>query len=361
MKASLARSVTSAALALGLGGLAAADETVIVTPADVSLDMGHWHPANERSGGQSLITATRPDDLGKTGSLEQSLPAGGSPSPKSDFELFSADTVFDPGDPLVFYPADGGFGLLSDLDQLAFDFYRDGASTAPDHLTPALRLYLWDPDAGTSYLMVWEGVYNGFPIGMPVPTDQWLTADVAGAFFWRIPQFINGSWAGIGYCNGAPAGECFDFDNTLGDWGFGPDTVVFGVNVGLGSGWAGSYVSFVDNVTIGFAGGACTTYDFETVVDSDGDGVPDEADECPESDLSPTVIIDGCDTEIENLMLDAGCTLADRIAACAADAPNHGQFVKCVVHLAKRLRKDGLLSKDDAARLKKCAAHADLP
>jgi len=39
------------------------------------------------------------------------------------------------------------------------------------------------------------------------------------------------------------------------------------------------------------------------VGDRDGDGVPDDEDECPDSDLSETVVIDGCDSGVEKSLL----------------------------------------------------------
>ena len=43
--------------------------------------------------------------------------------------------------------------------------------------------------------------------------------------------------------------------------------------------------------------------------DSDDDGIPDNEDNCPASILDPTVIIDGCDSGVENQLFDDGCTM----------------------------------------------------
>ena len=92
--------------------------------------------------------------------------------------------------------------------------------------------------------------------------------------------------------------------------------------------------------------------------DSDGDGIPDDQDACPHSILGDTVIIGDCDSGVENILFADGCTLADLIQACADDARNHGQFVRCVVHLSLRLRKAGILTRSEAMRLRRCAARA---
>ena len=43
--------------------------------------------------------------------------------------------------------------------------------------------------------------------------------------------------------------------------------------------------------------------------DLDGDGVADETDACPNSDLSPAVTIESCDSEVPNILLQSGCTI----------------------------------------------------
>jgi hypothetical protein len=80
------------------------------------------------------------------------------------------------------------------------------------------------------------------------------------------------------------------------------------------------------------------------IVDTDGDGVPDETDACPESDFSPTVLINGVDMGLANTDVNpAGCTFADllndMIALCFEDAKNHGQFVRCVSHETNYLKR----------------------
>ena len=79
-------------------------------------------------------------------------------------------------------------------------------------------------------------------------------------------------------------------------------------------------------------------------VDSDGDGIQDADDQCPNSDLSPTVLINGVDTGIANTGANpAGCTFADliqeMIETCLDDAKNHGQFVSCVSHETNILKR----------------------
>ena len=47
--------------------------------------------------------------------------------------------------------------------------------------------------------------------------------------------------------------------------------------------------------------------------DIDSDGVTDEVDACQESDLTPTVVVEGCDSGVDNVLFDDGCSLADLV------------------------------------------------
>jgi hypothetical protein len=95
--------------------------------------------------------------------------------------------------------------------------------------------------------------------------------------------------------------------------------------------------------------------------DTDGDGIPDDEDACPFSDLSNTVVIDGCDSGVDNVLFDDGCTILDLIWQCAEDAKNHGQFVSTVAHVLKDLKKDGTISGEEKGAIQICAEGADIP
>jgi hypothetical protein len=82
------------------------------------------------------------------------------------------------------------------------------------------------------------------------------------------------------------------------------------------------------------------------IIDTDGDGVPDDGtDLCLDSDFSPTLVINGVDTGVQNTtgVNPAGCTFADlvteMIELCLDDAKNHGQFVRCVSHETNILKR----------------------
>ena len=87
------------------------------------------------------------------------------------------------------------------------------------------------------------------------------------------------------------------------------------------------------------------------VLDSDGDGVPDASDACPDSDLSPTLIINGIDTGIENTVDENGCSLAD----LSTDALTTGGQ-SALVALANQWKKDGLITGKEFGAIVSAAA-----
>ena len=99
--------------------------------------------------------------------------------------------------------------------------------------------------------------------------------------------------------------------------------------------------------------------------DTDGDGITDDVDQCPTSDLSATVVIDGSDTGITNILFGTGCTLADvineKIDECAANAKNHGKFVSCVSHETNILKRAKVISGREKGKIQSIVAHLHLP
>jgi len=97
-------------------------------------------------------------------------------------------------------------------------------------------------------------------------------------------------------------------------------------------------------------------YVYRLVLDTDGDGIPDDEDNCPESNLEETIIIDGCDSGAGNYLFDTGCTMSDLITECKDNAKNYGEFVSCVAHLTDDWKKDGLISGKEKGAIQSCAA-----
>ena len=97
------------------------------------------------------------------------------------------------------------------------------------------------------------------------------------------------------------------------------------------------------------------------VLDKDKDGVPDTEDKCLDSDLSATVIIDKCDSGVTNQLFSNGCTISDRITACAKSARNHGRFVSCVSQFTNNLMKTEVITGKGKGAIQNCAAKANIP
>ncbi len=93
--------------------------------------------------------------------------------------------------------------------------------------------------------------------------------------------------------------------------------------------------------------------------DDDDDGVPDVDDAFPHSNLDPTVIIAGCDSDVPNHGFADGSNFNDLIGVCPAG--NHDEFVSCVSQLTNAWKKAGLIAGAQKGRIQSCAAAAPIP
>jgi len=100
-------------------------------------------------------------------------------------------------------------------------------------------------------------------------------------------------------------------------------------------------------------------YQAATSADTDGDGIPDDQDQCVSSDLSSTVVIDGCDSGVPNILFPDGCTISDDIAELAGNSTSHDDFVSSVAHHTNDLMKDGIIRGKQKGAIQSCAGHAD--
>lgn len=252
--------------ALMLLAAPAAAQTEVVTGGDLAGGLHDWRMVDVRSGGVSRVVA-HPDPFGGAGVLEQVLPPAGSAvgEYRTELERFSPDTVLEPGRGLV--PTAGGYGTLANLGDVFVSWYRDSRSTAGSWLGTAVRLYVFDPNLGvngTSYIMIWEPVYNGLANNpqFAVPTDTWIHSEIDDDYFWRRPLYLDGQRVPRRFCGDNPS-ECFVFTNELHEWGFSPDAVIFGINVSAGPDWYGTYYGYVDHISLEILNGRTYHWDFE--------------------------------------------------------------------------------------------------
>jgi len=89
--------------------------------------------------------------------------------------------------------------------------------------------------------------------------------------------------------------------------------------------------------------------------DTDGDGIPDTDDNCPDSLVSPMVVIEDCDSGVPNTIFPDGCSISDDIQQCATSAQNHGPFVSCVAHLTNELKGIGVITAKEQGAIQRCA------
>jgi hypothetical protein len=216
----------------------------------------NWVYNNTRGGGSVGIRTNYPRS--GNGSVYFNSPGS---SGKADIEYF-ADPVPVGGNfvPNLLNPS-SILGPLAALSHLSYEWYRDGSSTAPDHLHPVLRLWILrvnsDNTAAVGYL-TFERVYNGFGAA---PTGSWQSDDI----------FSNNYklWATASLGFGDPNVNISDVLKTIPEWVSAADDAdatlyVISVNAGIGSGWDGTFEGAVDNITFGF-NGTYTTYNFEVV------------------------------------------------------------------------------------------------
>ena len=93
--------------------------------------------------------------------------------------------------------------------------------------------------------------------------------------------------------------------------------------------------------------------------DADNDGIPDASDQCANSLLAPgQILIDGCNTTVENVLFSNGCTIRDYIRNAGVGVKNHGGFVSNIAHLGNALRDAGIITGAQKGTLQSCAAHS---
>lgn len=101
--------------------------------------------------------------------------------------------------------------------------------------------------------------------------------------------------------------------------------------------------------------------DFVGNNDADGDGVPDQEDLVPNSNMEETVIIGNCDSSVENRALGEGYMLSDKIDELeAGNYKNHGKYVKATVHYLNSLVEENILTYVEKAMLMNCAGSSSI-
>jgi len=95
--------------------------------------------------------------------------------------------------------------------------------------------------------------------------------------------------------------------------------------------------------------------------DADLDGLADNLDSCPNSNLAPTIVIGGSNSGVPNGLFNTGCTMSDLIAQAADAANNHGRFVSAVDALTTQWKKAGLITGKQKDAIMSAASKANIP
>ena len=154
---------------------------------------------------------------------------------------------------------------LSTLTSASFDFYRAGTSTTDANFAPVLRLDMLK-DGKSAGSLVFENVYQQ---QMASPVDSWttLTANLNSGIFWATNAALGPTFAAA---NGG--------QKTLAQWmtdNAGSTLSVYGLEIGIGSGWSNQFYGAVDNVNVAFSGGRSVNSNFE--VAAQAGAVPEPA------------------------------------------------------------------------------------
>jgi hypothetical protein len=198
-------------------------------------------------------------------------------------ELTTSGSLFDWAFMKRVAPNGGAWGLLSELNCLTFDWYRNSYLLPPNppasltaetwqEQTPVLRILVRDLVGGTwvTSHLVWEQWYNTIGTLQPTQNDVWHFEDLSSQLFWR--HFDGGTqYTNLGCANGGFISSADLQTFSLGGWVqncYSANAQVFGVMVGVGSSWPGPYHGAVDNVQLAFHGqngfAVEDNFDFET-------------------------------------------------------------------------------------------------
>ena len=193
--------------------------------------VGQWYQANVGGGGTVGITTDYSRD--GNGAAYFSTTSGDS---KGDLQ-YNIGSLID----------------LSTLTGVSFDFYRSSSSTTGAQFAPVMRLDI-AKDGRFAGSLVFENLYQA---QTNPPVDSWttLTGNLNSGIFWATNVALGPTFASA---NGG--------QKTLAAWlsgNSGSNLSVYGLSIGVGSGWNNTFAGAVDNVSLSFASRQVVSSDFQ--------------------------------------------------------------------------------------------------
>lgn len=210
-------------------------------------------------------------------------------------------------------------------------FERDDASVTDD-----LTFTIVDDDGGAPGSLV-LGTVSVPASSVPVGELGWVTA----TFDEPVALGPDGSWVILSSnASGAYAYSFLSYRVDTRD------------NLAFGSG--GSWASYRKPYAMPNRVFGSTT---PPIIDSDGDGVPDDEDLFPDSDPSQTLVVGGVDLGIDNVALGGGATMLDLLTQAIDGGSNAGQSQSAVSTLLNEWKANGLISGQEKGQITAAVAH----
>lgn len=159
---------------------------------------------------------------------------------------YFSSTQGDPGKADLVYNFGSAAGLapiaLASLTSFSFDVFRDAMSTTNANFVPVLRFSMFK-DGVFAGALIYENVYN---TNAAAPVNAWttLSGNLTSGLWWTNNASLGPTFASAGGTK------------TLAQWiadNQGSTLSVYGLEIGIGSGWNDTFYGAVDNVDVHFA------------------------------------------------------------------------------------------------------------
>jgi hypothetical protein len=242
------------------------------------------------------------------------------------------------------------------LDEITALKYSTYVQDTINERAPSIALHVdHDNDGVADDVIVFEPAYQDV-LNFPGNPQGDVIADT-----WQSWNALTGGWYSANGELGTGPGEVISLLDYIAEF---PDSAIVnvagagGVTIVAGEAAEVDWLGFLGNADAFTLNG--TTFDFELVEDADNDGVPDDEDAFPNSDMRPFVDVGNGPTTVKNVVLEDGATIQDLVNEAMENARNHGQYVSAIARLANDLRKDGTITQRESVILKNGAAKSSI-